>query len=120
MSDPTSIKILRDTGVSQSFVLSDTLPFSEESSVGASFFIRGINCSEYSPVLLHTVYLKSNLVTGQPSLPFEGVHLRKRPRGRQSCCQCCCPRVALFRTVSRSNRKGNSRSVLLWRAYVNV
>ena len=81
MSDPTPIKILRDTGASQSLLLSDTLSFSEESSVGASVLIRGINCSEYSPVPLHTVYLKSNLVTGpvkvgiQPSLPFEGVHL---------------------------------------------
>ena len=61
--------------------LIDTLLFSEESSVGASVLIRGINCSEYSPVPLHTVYLKSNLVTGpvkvgmQPLLPFEGVHL---------------------------------------------
>ena len=81
MSDPTSIKILRDTGVSQSLLLSDTLLFSEESSVSASVLIRGINCSEYSPVPLHTVYRKSNLVAGpvkvgiQPSLPFEGVHL---------------------------------------------
>ena len=81
VSDTTSIKILRDTGASQSLLLSDTLSFSEESSVGASVLIRGINCSEYSPVPLHTVYLKSNLMTGpveagiQPSLPFQGVHL---------------------------------------------
>ena len=81
MSDATTIKILRDTGASQSLLLSGTLLCSEESSVGASALTRGINSSEYSPVLLHTVYLKSNLVTGsvkvgiQPSLPFEGVHL---------------------------------------------
>ena len=81
MSNFKQIKILRDTGASQSFLLSDTLLFSEELSVGASVLIRGINCSEYSPVPLHTVYLKSNLVTGpvkvglQLSLPFEGVHL---------------------------------------------
>ena len=74
MSDPTPIKILRDTGASQSLLLSDTLSFSEESSVGASVLIREINCSEYGPVPLHTAYLKSNLVTGpvnvgiQPSL----------------------------------------------------
>ena len=80
MSDSKQIKILRDTGASQSLLLSNTLLFSEESSVGASVLIRGINCSEYSPVPLHTVYLKSSLVTGpvkvgiQPSLPFEGVH----------------------------------------------
>ena len=81
MSDLTPIKILRDTGTSQSLLLSDTLSFSEESSVGASVLIKGISCSEYSPVPLHTVYLKSNLVTGpvkvgiQPLLPFEVVHL---------------------------------------------
>ena len=44
MSNPTSIKILRDTGASQSLLLSDTLLFSEESSVGGSVFIRGISC----------------------------------------------------------------------------
>ena len=81
MSDPTPIKTLRDTGSWQSLLLSDTLSFSEESTVGASVLIRGINCSEYSPVRLHTVYLMSSLVTGpvkvgiQPSIPFEGVHL---------------------------------------------
>ena len=81
VSDTTSIKTLRDTGASQSLLLSDTLSLSEESSVGASVLIRGISCSEYSSVLLHTVYLKSNLVTGpvkvgiEPLLPLEGVHL---------------------------------------------
>ena len=81
MSDPTPIKTLRDTGSWQSLLLSDTLSFSEESSVGWSVLIRGISCSEFSPEPLHTVYLKSSLVTGpvkvgiQPSLPFEGVHL---------------------------------------------
>ena len=55
MSDPTPTKILRDigasqskilrnTGASQSLLLSDTLSFSEESSVGASVLIREINC----------------------------------------------------------------------------
>ena len=61
--------------------MNDSLSFSEESSTGASVLITDFNCSEYSPGPLHTVYLKSNLVTGpvkvgvQPSLPFEGVHL---------------------------------------------
>ena len=81
MSNSRSIKVLRDTGASQSLLLSDTLSFSELSTVGASVLIRGINCSEYSPVPLHTVYLMSSLVTRpvkvgiQPSIPFEGVHL---------------------------------------------
>ena len=81
VSDPTPIKILRDTGASQSLLLSDSLSFSQESSIGASVLITDISCSEYSPGPLHTVYLKSNLVTGQvkigvkPLLPFEGAHL---------------------------------------------
>lgn len=55
--------------------------FSEESSAGVSVLVTGINCSEYSPEPLHTVYLKSNLVSVpvkvgiQPLLPFEGVPL---------------------------------------------
>ena len=44
MSDLTPIKILRDTGASQSLLLSDALSFFEESTVGASVLIRGINC----------------------------------------------------------------------------
>ena len=81
MSDCTPIKILRDTGASQSLPLSDTLSFSEESSAGVSVLIKRVNCSEYTPVPLHTVYLSSNLVSGpvevgvQSSLPFEGVQL---------------------------------------------
>ena len=81
MSDCTPIKILRDTGASQSLLLRNTLSFSEESSAGVSVLIKGVNCSEYTPVPLHTVYLSSNLVSGpvkvgvQSSLPFEEVQL---------------------------------------------
>ena len=80
MSDSIPVKILRNTGVLQSLVLSDTLVFSEKSSTGASVLIRGIS-SMYTPVPLHTVYLTSDLVSGpvkvviQPVLLFEGVHL---------------------------------------------
>ena len=80
MSDSIPVKILRNTGVLQSLVLSDTLVFSEKSSTGASVLIRGIS-SMYTPVPLHTVYLTSDLVSGpvkvviQPMLLFEGVHL---------------------------------------------
>ena len=58
---PTPIKILRDTGASQSLILADILPFSN--------------------IPLHHVNLSSDLVTGlvvigiTPSLPFKGVHL---------------------------------------------
>ena len=40
----TPIKILRDTEVSQSLVLADTLPFSEKISSGTSVLIQGVEC----------------------------------------------------------------------------
>ena len=68
----TFIKILRDTGASQSLILADTLPFSEKTSSGTSVLIQGT---------FHNIYLSSDLVTGlvavgiRPSLPFKGVNL---------------------------------------------
>ena len=38
----TPIKILRDTGASQSLILADTLPFSEKTSSGTSVLIQGV------------------------------------------------------------------------------
>ena len=76
----TPIKILRDTGVSQSLILADTLPFSEKTSSGTSVLIQGVECG-FVNVPLHNIYLSSDLVTGlvavgvRPSLPFKGVHL---------------------------------------------
>ena len=77
----TPIKILRDTGASQSLILADTLPFSEKTSSGTSVPIQGVECGFIS-VPLHNIYLSSDLlVTGlvavgiRPSLPFKGVHL---------------------------------------------
>ena len=73
----TPIKILRDTGASQSLILADTLPFSEKTS---SVLIQGVECG-FINVPLHNIYLSSDLVTGlvavgiRPSLPFKGVHL---------------------------------------------
>ncbi|MCG8117700.1 MAG: RNase H-like domain-containing protein [Candidatus Thiodiazotropha endolucinida] len=77
---PTPIKILRDTGASQSLILADTLPFSEKTSLGQSVLIQGVECG-FVNVPLHNVYLSSDLVSGpvavgiRPSLPFKGVHL---------------------------------------------
>ena len=74
------IKILRDTGASQSLILADTLPFSEKASSGTSVLIQGVECG-FINVPLHNIYLSSDLVTGlvavgiRPSLPFKGVHL---------------------------------------------
>ena len=76
----TPIKILRDTGASQSLILADTLPFSEKTSSGTSVLIQGVECG-FVNVPLHNIYLSPDLVTGlvavgiRPSLPFKGAHL---------------------------------------------
>ena len=81
LSNPIAVKILRDTGASQSLLLADALPFSEKSSAGVNVPIKGVDSSDYTPVPLHNAYLSSNLVAGpvtlgiRPSLPFDGVHL---------------------------------------------
>ena len=81
LSSASPIRILRDTGASQSFLLADTWPFSEQSSAGANVLIKGVDSSDYTPVPLHNVYLSSNIVSGlvtlgiSSSLPFERVHL---------------------------------------------
>ena len=57
------IKILRDTGASQSLILADTLPFSQKTSSGTSLLIQGVECG-FLNVPLHNNYLSSDLVTG--------------------------------------------------------
>ena len=75
----TPIKILRDTGASQSLILADTLPFSEKASSGTSVLIQGVECG-FVNVPFHNFYLSSDLVTGlvavsiRPALPFKGFH----------------------------------------------
>ena len=77
---PTPIKILRDTGASQSLILADILPFSEKTSSGTSVLIQGVECGTVN-IPLHHVNLSSDLVTGlvvigiTPSLPIKGIHL---------------------------------------------
>ena len=76
----TPITILRDTGASQSLILADTLPFSEKTSSGTSVLIQGVQCG-FVNVLLHNIYLSSDLVNGlvavgiRQALPFKAVHL---------------------------------------------
>ncbi|XP_057674676.1 uncharacterized protein LOC130905366 [Corythoichthys intestinalis] len=73
-----SVRILRDTGAAQSFILSDVLPFNEESSCGSSVLVQGIGM-EYLSVPLHCVNLSCDLLAGtfsvgvRPSLPMPGV-----------------------------------------------
>ena len=74
------IRILRDTGASQSLILADAIPLSEKSHSGKSVLIPGVECGLVT-VPLHQVNLKSDLVSGtvtvgaRPPLPIEGVHL---------------------------------------------
>ena len=77
----TPIKILRDTGSSQSLLLTDTLPFSDDSYSGSNVLIKGVDSVGYSSIPLHNVYLASKLVSGpvkvgiKPNLPFKGISL---------------------------------------------
>ncbi|XP_057211844.1 uncharacterized protein LOC130567622 [Triplophysa rosa] len=74
------VTILRDTGAAQSFISAGILPFSETSFTGYEVLIRGIEMRCVN-VPLHTVYLKSDIVTGlvnlavREQLPVEGVDL---------------------------------------------
>lgn len=80
LSKATLVKILRDTGSSQSLILAQTLPFSDESFSGENVLIKGVDSVDYTSVPLHNVYLSSNLISGpitvgvRSSLPFEGVN----------------------------------------------
>jgi hypothetical protein len=79
-STATPIKVLRDTGASQSLLLADTLSFSDDSYSGANVLVKGVTSSEYKSVPLHNVHLLSQLVSGpvrvgvEKSLPFKGIH----------------------------------------------
>lgn len=57
------MKILRDTGAAQSFLLEGVLPLSNHTATGKDVFIRGIEIT-YIKVPLHKVHLKSDLVNG--------------------------------------------------------
>lgn len=77
--DQCKVKILRDTGAAQSFILSDVLKFSNDSFCGSSVLVQGIEMG-FVPVPLHQVQLQCDLVSGvyrvgvRPSLPVKGVH----------------------------------------------
>ena len=81
MTKPTPIKILRDTGASQSIILSGKLPFSEKSYTGNNVLIKGVGSEDYSSIQLHNVYIWTDLVEGpfqlgvRNTLPFDGIDL---------------------------------------------
>ena len=49
------IRILRDTGSSQSLILADVLPFSDKSSTETNVLIQGVECG-FSSVPLHNIH----------------------------------------------------------------
>ena len=57
---PIRIKILRDTGASQSIVLADVLPFSEKTYSGTSVLLQGVECG-FMNVPLRNIFLYSEL-----------------------------------------------------------
>ena len=79
-SSQVPIKILRDTGATQSLLLEGVLPLSVSTSTGESVIAQGIEggCVD---VPLHKVRLVSDLVTGsvvvgtRPTLPIKGISL---------------------------------------------
>ena len=79
LTKPVPIKILRDTGASQSIVLAGVLPFSEKTYSGTSVLLQGVECG-FMNVSLHNIYLSSELVTGPGTvgirsfLPFDGIY----------------------------------------------
>jgi len=74
------VRILRDTGAAQLFILASTLPFSPHSSCGSDVLVQGIELGIVR-VPLHTIYLHSNIVTGEvkvavrSQLPVKGISL---------------------------------------------
>ncbi|KAK9509341.1 hypothetical protein O3M35_006680 [Rhynocoris fuscipes] len=78
--NPVSIKILRDTGASQSLILDTVLPFTDNSFTGKHVTIQGVGY-EFISVPIHNICLNSKYAKGNfeigviHSLPFEDVTL---------------------------------------------
>ena len=79
-SSSQKVKILRDTGATQSLMLDSVLPLTENSFTGANVLISGVEMCVLE-VQLYKVNIKSNLINGnivigmRPSLPVEGISL---------------------------------------------
>ena len=74
------MKILCDTGSTQSLMASHVLPSSEQMSVDASVLLQGVGLGVLR-VSLHQIHLQSDLISDpivvgvRPSLPVKGVSL---------------------------------------------
>lgn len=72
------VRVLRDTGAAQSFVLEKVLPFSEASYAGRDVLIQGVDLAVIRAPL-HTVHLETAGFSGlvkvavRPALPVSGV-----------------------------------------------
>ena len=77
-SSSQKVKILRDTGATQSLMLDSVLPLTENSFTGANVPILGVEIGVLE-VPLHEVNIKSSLINGnivigmRLSLPLEGI-----------------------------------------------
>ena len=76
--DQRPVTVLRDTGGSQSFILSSVLPLSATSACNVSTIVRGIGMG-FVPAPLHYIHVKSDLITGffpvavRSCFPVDGV-----------------------------------------------
>ena len=74
------VKILRDSGALDSFIVASVLPFSTDTATGDSVLVKGMGLNVF-PVPLHRVVLGSDLVRGEvslavwPALPVQGVQV---------------------------------------------
>ena len=76
--DTVAVRILRDTGATQSLMASNVLPLSAQTSIDVSVLIQGVGLEVIS-VPLHQIHLQSELISGsvvvgvRPRLPVKGV-----------------------------------------------
>jgi len=79
-SHQQAINIFRDTGVSQSLLITGVLLLSAKTATGDHVLIHGVELG-YVSVPIHKVFLQSDLVSGyvavgiRPTLPVNGVSL---------------------------------------------
>ncbi len=66
-SEMKRIRILRDTGAAQSFILQGALPFSEQSSCVSSVLVQGIDLTVIKAPL-HQVFLRAGIISGNVKL----------------------------------------------------
>lgn len=77
-ADARPIRILRDTGGSQSLILASALPFSQKTACGYNVILSGVEMG-CVPRPLHRVHIETELVRGVfpvaicPALPISGV-----------------------------------------------